>query len=129
MFIWYESCDRNCCLATYLHRRNEKCLLILLTQVPVISWFDDPNDTELLDLLPFLEAIAKSDNVYSVLSSQGFTTHAKQTAARVQQLQQQQCPPQVQCHSDEADDDDVEGDSSERWGLFRISVKVLSLKI
>uniref|UniRef100_H2YU92 protein-serine/threonine phosphatase n=1 Tax=Ciona savignyi TaxID=51511 RepID=H2YU92_CIOSA len=42
--------------------------------VPVISWFDDPTDTELLDLLPFLEAIAESDDVYSVLRTHGFTS-------------------------------------------------------
>ncbi|KHJ44414.1 Dullard-like phosphatase domain protein [Trichuris suis] len=35
--------------------------------VPVQSWFDDLNDTELLDLLPFLETLAKVDNVYSIL--------------------------------------------------------------
>lgn len=31
------------------------------------SWFDDPNDTELLDLIPFFEALDKVDNVLSVL--------------------------------------------------------------
>lgn len=37
-------------------------------QVPVTSWFDDPNDTELLDLIPFFEALDKVDNVLTVLS-------------------------------------------------------------
>ncbi|CDW58891.1 NIF domain containing protein [Trichuris trichiura] len=37
--------------------------------VPVQSWFDDLNDTELLDLLPFLETLAKVDNVYSILKN------------------------------------------------------------
>ena len=32
------------------------------------SWFDDPNDTELLDLIPFLEDISTVDDVCSVLS-------------------------------------------------------------
>ena len=31
------------------------------------SWFDDPNDTELLDLIPFFEALDKVDNVLTVL--------------------------------------------------------------
>ncbi|CAH1788217.1 unnamed protein product [Owenia fusiformis] len=35
--------------------------------VPVASWFDDMNDTELLDLIPFFEGLAKVDNVYTVL--------------------------------------------------------------
>ena len=28
--------------------------------VPIDSWFDDENDTELLDLIPFLEGIIRS---------------------------------------------------------------------
>ena len=36
-------------------------------QVPVTSWFDDPNDTELLDLIPFFEGLNKVDNVVSIL--------------------------------------------------------------
>ena len=31
------------------------------------SWFDDPDDTELLDLIPFFEALDKVDDVVSVL--------------------------------------------------------------
>ena len=59
-------------------------------QVPIPSWFDDPNDRELLDLLPILEAIAQSDDIYSLLQSQGFTMKAKQsTASILMQLQQQ----------------------------------------
>jgi len=37
--------------------------------VPIDSWFDDENDTELLDLIPFLEDITKVDNVTSVLDT------------------------------------------------------------
>jgi len=37
--------------------------------VPVASWFDDMNDQELLDLIPFLESLSKVDNIYSVLRS------------------------------------------------------------
>ncbi|XP_076032585.1 CTD small phosphatase herzog [Oratosquilla oratoria] len=35
--------------------------------VPVSSWFDDMSDSELIDLIPFLETLSKVDNVYSVL--------------------------------------------------------------
>ncbi|XP_063789987.1 carboxy-terminal domain RNA polymerase II polypeptide A small phosphatase 1 [Pseudophryne corroboree] len=35
--------------------------------VPVVSWFDDMTDTELLDLLPFFEKLSRVDDVYSVL--------------------------------------------------------------
>jgi len=37
--------------------------------VGVTSWFDELNDTELLDLLPFFEQLARSDNVYSMLKT------------------------------------------------------------
>ena len=36
-------------------------------QIPVSSWFDDPNDTELRDLIPFFEALDKVDDVLTVL--------------------------------------------------------------
>ncbi|XP_028923639.1 carboxy-terminal domain RNA polymerase II polypeptide A small phosphatase 1 [Ornithorhynchus anatinus] len=36
--------------------------------VPVASWFDNMADTELHDLLPFLERLSHVDNVYSVLN-------------------------------------------------------------
>lgn len=35
--------------------------------MPVASWFDDMNDSELLDLIPFFEKLSKMDNVYTVL--------------------------------------------------------------
>jgi len=37
--------------------------------VPIDTWFDDENDTELLDLIPFLEDMTKVDNVCSVLDT------------------------------------------------------------
>lgn len=36
--------------------------------IPVESWFDDPNDTELLELIPFLEKMNKADNVRTFLA-------------------------------------------------------------
>jgi RNA polymerase II subunit A small phosphatase-like protein len=35
--------------------------------VPVASWFDNMNDTELRDLIPFFEKLSRVDNVYNVL--------------------------------------------------------------
>ena len=46
---------------------DSECFAWLLFQVPVASWFDDMADTELMDLIPFFEGMAKVDNVYSVL--------------------------------------------------------------
>ena len=34
----------------------------------VSSWLDDPNDTELLDLIPFLEDLTKVQDVSDVLT-------------------------------------------------------------
>lgn len=36
--------------------------------VPIVSWFDDPLDEELLDLIPFLDALRCTKDVRSVLS-------------------------------------------------------------
>jgi Dullard-like phosphatase family protein len=35
--------------------------------IPIISWFDDPEDTELIDLMPTLRALAEATDVYEVL--------------------------------------------------------------
>jgi len=35
--------------------------------VPVVSWFDDSNDRELLDLIPFFEELAKTDDIFSFI--------------------------------------------------------------
>jgi len=37
--------------------------------VPVISWFDDMSDRELLNLIPFFEALADIDDVYTFLGT------------------------------------------------------------
>lgn len=44
-------------------------ILLCILQIPVSSWFDDPNDTELRDLIPFFEALDKVDNVLTVLGN------------------------------------------------------------
>ncbi|XP_075870151.1 carboxy-terminal domain RNA polymerase II polypeptide A small phosphatase 1-like isoform X2 [Nelusetta ayraudi] len=38
--------------------------------VPVVSWFDDTSDTELLDLIPFFERLSRADDVYAFLTEQ-----------------------------------------------------------
>ncbi|CAM9543576.1 carboxy-terminal domain RNA polymerase II polypeptide A small phosphatase 1 isoform X2 [Lethenteron reissneri] len=38
--------------------------------VPVMSWFDDMTDTELLDLIPFFEELSEADNVYTAIYQQ-----------------------------------------------------------
>lgn len=35
------------------------------SQVPVVSWFDDADDSELLNLLPLFEDLSQADNVYA----------------------------------------------------------------
>ena len=50
--------------------KKGSCTYICLPfQVPVASWFDDMNDRELLDLIPFFERVSKADNVYALLKS------------------------------------------------------------
>ncbi|CAB1353884.1 unnamed protein product [Coregonus sp. 'balchen'] len=38
-----------------------------ITEVPVVSWFDDLEDTELLSLLPVFEELSEADDVYAKL--------------------------------------------------------------
>jgi len=35
--------------------------------VPVVSWFDDMENKELLELIPFFEELSESDNIYTIL--------------------------------------------------------------
>lgn len=52
--------------------------------VPVMSWFDDTSDQELVNLIPYLEMIAESDDVYTVLRQSGFTSQANETTTAIQ---------------------------------------------
>jgi CTD small phosphatase-like protein 2 len=36
-------------------------------QIAVRTWFDDPSDQELLELIPLLEELAHTDDIYQVL--------------------------------------------------------------
>lgn len=38
-----------------------------LLQVPVVSWFDDVDDAELLNLLPVFEELSEADDIYARL--------------------------------------------------------------
>ena len=43
--------------------------------IPITSWFDDPDDTELLKLLPFLDTLVEAADVRPLIRSQ-FNLHA-----------------------------------------------------
>lgn len=49
--------------------RFEICFQLFFSQVPVASWFDDMNDRELLDLIPFLDGLSRADSVYGGLKA------------------------------------------------------------
>lgn len=52
--------------------------------VPVVSWFDDMDNKELLELIPFFEELSKADNIYSVLR----TLQKTESQSPLQQQQQ-----------------------------------------
>jgi RNA polymerase II subunit A small phosphatase-like protein len=75
--------------------------------VPVASWFDDMNDRELLDLIPFLENISKVDSVYRILNDannkdgqrnsgnlNGANSSIEQNSSSTSSLQKNTAPPQ-----------------------------------
>ena len=51
--------------------------------VPVVSWFDDMENKELMELIPFFEELSTADNIYTLLQR-------VQTRDSNQQLPQQQ---------------------------------------
>ncbi|GJN92362.1 hypothetical protein Rhopal_005392-T1 [Rhodotorula paludigena] len=58
--------------------------------VPISSWFNDPHDTELTDLVPFLADLGTVDDVRSVLDANLYPPHAaldQQPEAGFQSLQ------------------------------------------
>ena len=42
--------------------------------IPIVSWFDDKDDTELLSLLPFLERLQNVEDVRPIVHNE-FQTH------------------------------------------------------
>ncbi|XP_067643171.1 phosphatase Herzog isoform X1 [Eurosta solidaginis] len=55
--------------------------------VPVKSWFDDTNDSELLELIPLFEKLSKVDSVYSVLCN---SNNPLNNVAKINNTNQQQ---------------------------------------
>ena len=72
--------------------------------MPVKSWFDDVNDSELLDLIPLFEKLSKVDSVYSVLCNpEGHQALMQSSSSSMfhqqnqnQQIQQQGASPITQ---------------------------------
>ncbi|KAL7072280.1 hypothetical protein ACQ4LE_008602 [Meloidogyne hapla] len=64
--------------------------------LPIRTWFDDPDDTELLDLLPILEELARVEDIYSLIGNFPSPMSSLQQQQRYQQqqrLQQQYSSP------------------------------------
>lgn len=80
--------------------------------VPVASWFDDMQDSELMDLIPFFEKLSSVESVYSVLCNSNHPynstnspssqlqhlPHDEEEERRQQQQQQQQQQMSYQHH-------------------------------
>lgn len=80
--------------------------------VPVLSWFDDPGDRELINLMPYLERIAESDDIYTVLRQSGFTSQATETTLAIRmQLDGITCGPLPQSIMTQVRRNDSEDDS------------------
>ncbi len=62
-----DGSDGDCCRIVVLVR--SKLTKVRHFQVPVSSWFDDVNDRELQELIPFLESISQAESVYGMLQA------------------------------------------------------------
>ena len=49
-----------------------------MLQIPVSSWFDDMDDRELLEIIPTMESIARSKDIYPIIRE---CAQSKQKAA------------------------------------------------
>jgi RNA polymerase II subunit A small phosphatase-like protein len=45
--------------------------------IPVLSWINDPNDNELLELLPLLEDLARAADVIPILANAKITGYRR----------------------------------------------------
>jgi RNA polymerase II subunit A small phosphatase-like protein len=52
--------------------------------VPISSWFNDPHDTELTDLIPFLTDLATTDDVRAVLDANLYQSLSSTPATTVE---------------------------------------------
>jgi len=64
---WTDNTLRGCFYVIILFKANSLWVTLCLGQVPVVSWFDDMDDAELLNLLPVFEELSQAEDVYTQL--------------------------------------------------------------